>query len=53
MISDPHTKEMKLDYLRQVLRSGGWSILEEGSALQRKPMEREHGRRPEVMFLMV
>ena len=41
MITDPLTKETKSDFLRHILRTGQWSILEEGSALQRKLMERQ------------
>ena len=41
MIADSLTKCTRPDYLRHVLPSGEWSILEEGSALQRKLLERQ------------
>ena len=40
MLADPLTKESKSDLLRHVIRTGQWAILEEGSALQRKLIER-------------
>ena len=40
MMTDPLTKNMKGDYLRHVLKTGQWSVLEEGVALQRKALER-------------
>ena len=40
MMTDPLTKDMKGDYLRHVLKTGQWSVLEEGVALQRKALER-------------
>eukprot|EP00435_Cladocopium_sp_Y103_P056623 s299_g19.t1 len=40
MIADPLTKETRSDLLRHVLTTGQWAILEEGSALQRKLLER-------------
>ena len=48
MISDSLTKVTKSDYLRHVMRSGQWSILEEGASLQRKLLERQG----HVHFLM-
>ena len=49
MISDSLTKVTKSDYLRHVMRSGQWSILEEGASLQRKLLERQGGA---VHFLL-
>ena len=42
MLADCLTKDTKGDYLRQVIKDGKWSILEEGSALQQKLRERQH-----------
>ena len=42
MISDPLTKIHHGGYLRYVMGSGYWSIVEEGVALQRKLLERQH-----------
>jgi hypothetical protein len=50
MIADALTKEDRSDLLRHVIRAGQWSILEEGSALQRKPLERTS--RHEVLFII-
>ena len=50
MIADPLTKEARSDLLRHVMRTGQWSILEEGSALQRKLLERTS--RHEVLFII-
>ena len=43
MIADSLTKDVKAEYLRHILRSGHWSILEEGASLQRKLIERQGG----------
>eukprot|EP00435_Cladocopium_sp_Y103_P045885 s792_g13.t1 len=40
MLADSLTKETKSDLLRHVMKTGQWSILEEGSALQQKLLER-------------
>eukprot|EP00435_Cladocopium_sp_Y103_P033155 s916_g8.t1 len=40
MLADPLTKETRADLLRHVIRTGQWAILEEGSALQQKLLER-------------
>ena len=48
MIADPLTKVHPGHFLRHVLKTGFWSIVEEGTALQRKALERQ-----EVMFLVV
>ena len=54
MIADPLTKNAKADYLRHVLRTGEWSILEEGSALQRKLLERAgDSTNQEIWFVTV
>lgn len=37
MLADSLTKDTKGDFLREVMVSGKWSILEEGVAFQRKP----------------
>ena len=50
MLADPLTKESKSDLLRHVVRTGKWAILEEGSALQRKLLERTPQN--EVFFIM-
>ena len=49
MLADSLTKESKADLLRHVMKTGQWSILEEGSALQRKLLERTS--RHEVLFI--
>ena len=49
MLADSRTKESKADLLRHVMKTGHWSILEEGSALQRKLLERTS--RHEVLFI--
>ena len=41
MIADPLTKQHPGTYLRYVLESGKWAIMEEGHALQAKALERE------------
>ena len=41
MLADPLTKECSPEYLRYVMRTGKWSILEEGNALQKKLLERQ------------
>ena len=50
MLSDPLTKVKPGDYLRHVIRTGQWAIVEEGHALQQKALERE--RRPDAFFLV-
>ena len=49
MLSDPLTKVKPGDYLRHVIRTGQWAIVEEGHALQQKALE--HERRPVAFFL--
>lgn len=49
MLADSLTKESKADLLRHVMSTGQWSILEEGSALQRKLLERTS--KHEVLFI--
>ncbi|CAL1160076.1 unnamed protein product [Cladocopium goreaui] len=49
MLADSLTKESKADLLRHVMNTGQWSILEEGSALQRKLLERTS--KHEVLFI--
>ena len=49
MLADSLTKESKADLLRHVMKTGQWSILEEGSALQQKLLERTS--RHEVFFI--
>ena len=44
MLADSLTKDAKSDFLREVMSSGKWSILEEGAALQRKLAERGRGQ---------
>ena len=51
MIADPLTKIHPAAYLRYVMGSGRWSIVEEGTALQRKAIERGE-RLHQVMHLM-
>lgn len=48
MPADGLTKNCKVDYLRRILRTGQWCILEEGAALQKKLSERHPG---ETLFL--
>ena len=50
MIADPLTKHHPGHYLRHVLRTGYWSIVEEGTALQRKALERQECHQ---LFLVV
>lgn len=40
MLSDSLTKDCVPTYLRHIMSTGLWSILEEGVALQRKLIER-------------
>ena len=49
MLADSLTRESKADLLRHVMKTGQWSILAEGSALQRKLLERTS--RHEVLFI--
>ena len=51
MLADPLTKPHPSNYLRFVMRSGQWSIVEEGTALQHKALERE-GVKPHALYLM-
>ncbi|CAE7350468.1 RE1 [Symbiodinium sp. CCMP2456] len=51
MLADPLTKPHPSQYLRFVMRSGQWSIVEEGTALQHKALEREGGK-PHALYLM-
>ena len=51
MISDPLTKSHPGDYLRHVIRTGLWAVVEEGHALHKKALERE--RRSESFFLVL
>ena len=51
MISDPLTKSHPGDYLRHVIRTGLWAVVEEGHALHKKALERE--RRSESSFFLV
>ena len=51
MISDPLTKVHPGDYLRHVVRTGLWSVVEEGRALQQKALER--GKKSESFFLVL
>jgi hypothetical protein len=41
MLADPLTKGMSTDFLRHVMTTGQWTVLEEGNALQRKLAERQ------------
>ena len=43
MLADSLTKDTKGEFLREVMASGKWSVLEEGAALQRKLAERGGG----------
>ena len=52
MLADPLTKVHCGDYLRHVMSTGLWSILEEGVALQRKALERQAAQIP-AMFISV
>ena len=53
MLADPLAKECSPDYVRYVMRTSKWSILEEGSALQKKLLERQQSSEdePETNFL--
>ncbi|CAE7928011.1 RE1, partial [Symbiodinium necroappetens] len=51
MLADPLTKPHPSNYLRFVMRSGRWSVVEEGTALQHKALERE-GAKPHALYLM-
>ena len=53
MISDPLTKIHHGGYLRYVMGSGYWSIVEEGVALQWKLLERQHAGSSPVFYLGV
>ena len=50
MLADSLTKDTRGDFLREVMSSGKWSILEEGAALQRKLAERGGGH--EVFMIL-
>ena len=51
MLADTLTKDVRAEYLRHVLRTGFWSILEEGASLQHKLLERSQKRDHVVMWL--
>ncbi|OLQ01053.1 hypothetical protein AK812_SmicGene16199 [Symbiodinium microadriaticum] len=51
MIADQLTKNHPGHYLRHVLTTGSWSIVEEGTALQRKALERKECY--QMFFLVV
>ena len=53
MLADLLTKQHPANYLRFVMQSGQWSIVEEGTALLRKALERDSSRDFPTMFLMV
>ena len=50
MLADSLTKDTRGDFLREVMASGKWSILEEGAALQQKLVERG-GERSEIFLV--
>ena len=50
MLADPLTKETRGDLLRHVLTTGQRAILEEGSALQRKLLERTSQKEIHFIF---
>ena len=51
MIADPLTKAHPATYLRYVMSVGKWSIVEEGTALQRKALERGERKMHHEMYL--
>ena len=51
MIADPLTKNHPGHYLRHVLNTGLWPIMEEGTALQCKALERKEGH--QLLFLLL
>ena len=53
MLADPLTKQHPASYLRFVMDSGRWSIVEEGTALLRKSLERSQEKACFSMYLMV
>ena len=53
MIADPLTKVHQGDYLRYVMSTGLWSVVEEGVALQRKALERQGSSAIPMFFLSV
>ena len=53
MIADPLTKVHQGDYLRYVMSTGLWSVVEEGVALQRKALERQGSSAIPMFFISV